>query len=174
MKSHVISQQLKEAIKRKQLTQSELSRETYRAKTTMNGYFRGDPTPLDAMQDIANFMDDSILSQQLTNKVFNGIPAMQSDVYKECPHSLDIIQLIESEERKEQKNKAMFAMAKHKEALSEQDKETIKDYAMDFLDEVFVEIRYIISMFDKLDMSLMSAVKKRIPYWKAKNYLRGE
>lgn len=173
MKSHVVSTQLKQSIERKRLSQTQLAQETHRAKTTVNGYFNGERTPADAMIEIAGVMDDSILSQNFSHVVFESIPAMETDVFIQSPHTLDVIQLIESEERKQYKAQAMFALTKHKETYTSEDKEVIAEYAMNFLDEVFVEIRYIISLLDKIDMSLMTAVKKRIPYWKRKNYLRG-
>lgn len=172
MKAQFIGNHLKLATERKELTQRELADETHRAKTTINGYFNSEPTPIEAMVDIAGVIDDSILSQQFSHVVFDGIPAMESEVFNQTPHTLDIIQMIESDERKASKNQAMFALTKNKTSLTEDDKAVIADYAMNFLDEVFIEIRYIISLLDQLDMSLMTAVKERIPYWKLKDYLR--
>lgn len=174
MSSRVISQELRESADRKGISQVTLSKGTFRAKTTVNGYFRGDPTPVEAIEDIAHYMDDSLFSQDMSHQVFNAIPPMQSDVFRDCPHTLDILQLLETEERKARKNRAMFALAKNKKALNEQDKEDVLDYALNFLDEVFIETRCIISILEKIDMSLMHAVNKRIPHWKAQNYMKGE
>lgn len=174
MKTYVISNQLQSAIDRKGITQTELARDISKAKTTVNGYFRGEPITIKVMQEIVGAIDDSVLSQQLSHETFDGIPAMESDVYRNDPYALDVIQNIEQEERNQQKARAMLALTKNKHSMSRQDKEAIFDYAMNYLDEVFIEIRYIISLFDKLGMSMMSAVKKRVPHWKMKKYLRGE
>ncbi|MCI3027729.1 helix-turn-helix domain-containing protein [Desemzia sp. C1] len=171
-KTSVISRELHVLSQRKHITQVELAKETNRAKTTINGYFRGDPVPFEAMQQIAEVMDDSVFSQQLSYKTFESIPAMESEVFQMDPYSLDIIQGIEQKERDELKIKAMYALTKNKAALTKEDKDAIFDYAMNYLDEVFIEIRYIISLFDKLGMSLMSAVRRRTPHWERKKYLK--
>ncbi|MFL2133053.1 hypothetical protein [Desemzia sp. FAM 23990] len=173
-KSYVISRELNSVSERRQINQVAIAKETCRAKTTVNGYYRGEPTPIEAMQQIAEVVDDSIFSQQLSHKVFENIPAMESEVFRMDPYALDIIQSIEQEERNQLKSKAMFALTKNKEALSKEDKEAIFEYAMNYLDEVFIEIRYIITLFEKLGMSMMTAVKRRVPHWKMKKYLKGE
>lgn len=52
---------------------------------------------------------------------------MQSDVYQDSPHTLDIIEAYESEERKSRKKKAMMALAKNRNAMSDEDREAIVD-----------------------------------------------
>lgn len=174
MSSKVISSQLREAAKRKNVSQVNLSRGTFRGKSTINGYYRGDPAPVEAIQDIANFMDDSMFSQSMSFEVFNMIPPMRSLTFRDCPIALDIIQKLETEERKALKQRAMFALTKNKQVLNEQDREDILNYALNFLDELFIETRVIISILEKLDLSLMAAVQSRVPHWKARNYLEGE
>ncbi|WP_277631360.1 hypothetical protein [Atopococcus tabaci] len=172
MKSYVVNNELRESVKRKEITQTELSNRVFRAKTTVNGYFRGDPAPLEALEEMAHTIDDSLLSQNFSHRVFDMLPPMESDTYQTNPMSLDIIQMMESNERKALKQKAMFAMAKQKGARSQEDTDAIQEYAFNFLDEVLVEMRYIVSILEKVDMSLMSAIKQRMPDWKAKKYVR--
>lgn len=174
MSSKVINQELKEAIQRRGMTQVTLSRGTFRAKTTINGYFRGDPAPVEAMEDMATYLDDSLFSQDMSHKVFNVIPPMRSDVYQQSPHTLDIIHKLETEERKARKNRAMFILTKNSEAITESEKEEILDYALNFLDEVFIETRCIVSILDKVNLSLMTAVQQRVPHWKRQKYMEGE
>lgn len=174
MSSKVINQELKEAIQRRGMTQVKLSKGTFRAKTTINGYFRGDPAPVEAMEDMATYLDDSLFSQDMSHKVFSVIPPMRSDVYQQSPHTLDIIHKLETEERKSRKNRAMLLLTKNSEALTEQDKEEILDYALNFLDEVFIETRCIVSILEEVNLSLMSAVQQRVPHWKRQKYMGGE
>ncbi|SFB90090.1 hypothetical protein SAMN04488102_101333 [Alkalibacterium subtropicum] len=174
MNSRVINQELREATERKGITQVKLARGTFRAKTTLNGYFRGEPTPVDAMKDIANYMNDSLFSQEMSFRVFKQIPPMQSDVFQDSPHTLDMIELFETGERQIRKNKAMMALAKREAAMTEEDKEAINDYVMNYLDEIFIETRCVESILERINLSLMDAVIKRTPYWRKQNYLRGE
>lgn len=172
MKSYVVNNELRESVKRKEMTQTELSNRVFRAKTTVNGYFRGDPAPLEALEEMAHTIDDSLLSQNFSHRVFDMLPPMESDTYQTNPMSLDIIQMMESNERKEHKDRAMYALTKQKSARTQEDIEAIREYAFNFLDEVLIEMRYIVSILEKVDMSLMSAIKERMPDWKAKNYVR--
>ncbi|WP_161877894.1 hypothetical protein [Alkalibacterium sp. MB6] len=174
MSTKVISQQLRAAAERKELKQVTIANGTNRAKTTINGYFRGDSTPLEAMEEIAIYIDDSVLNQHFTHEVFNWIPPMESETYKMDTFTLEIIKNIEQEERESLRARAKLAMTKREELYSEEDKEAILQYALNYLDEVFIEIRYIVSIFDKLDMSMMSAIQKRIPDWRRKKYIGGE
>lgn len=174
MGSQVIKKELREVTERMGITQTTLSKRTFRAKTTTNGYFRGDPAPVEAMADMASYIDDSLFNQDMAHKVFNVIPSMQSDVYQQHPHALDVIHKLETEERRARKNRAMLILTKNSNMISESEKEEIVDYALNFLDEVFIETRCIVSILDKVNLSLMSAVKQRVPHWKAQNYMRGE
>lgn len=174
MSSQVISKELKEVTERRGITQITLSKRTFRAKTTINGYFRGDPAPIEAIEDIANHMDDSIFSQQMSFKTFKQFPPMESDVFQQHPHALDVIQSLETEQREAMKNKTMLILAKNSDALTEGEKEEVLKYVFEFLDELFIEIGSINSILKKLNLSLMSAVQRRVPHWKAQNYMKGE
>lgn len=83
--------------------------------------------PLDAVKDIADFANDSLFSQKMSYRIFQQLPPMQSDVYQDSPHTLDIIEAYESEERKSRKKKAMMALAKNRNAMSDEDREAIVD-----------------------------------------------
>jgi len=174
MSTKVISQQLKAAAERKALKQVAIAKGTNRAKTTINGYFRGESTPLEAMEEIATYIDDSILNQHFTHEVFSWIPPMESETYKMDTFTLEIIKNMEQEVRESLRGRAKLAMTKREDMYSEEDKEAIRQYALNYLDEVFIEIRYIVSVFDKLDMSMMSAIQERIPDWKRKKYIGGK
>lgn len=174
MTSYDISRELHAATIRQNLSQAELARKTYRTKSTMNGYFNGSPAPLDAIVHITCALDDSVFSQQMANKIFGTVPALGSDTYELSVHSIDYIVIVEQEERQLKKNKAMLALTKSKETLTEDDRDVILSYALDYLDEVFVETSSIISILDRLNISLRKAVIERTPHWKTKKYIRGE
>lgn len=171
---NTIGKDLQDVMERKNLSQVEVANGTCRSKQTMNGYYKDGPAPLDAVKDIADFANDSLFSQKMSFKVFNQIPPMQSDVYQDSPHTLDMIELYESEERQIRKNKAMMALAKNPTAVTEDDREAIVDYALNYLDEVFVETRCIEAIFGRINMSIMDGIKMRTPYWKKQKYMRGE
>lgn len=172
MKSTVINIHTREALKRKGKLQSQLARETNRAVSTVNGYLNTEPAPIDAMVDIASALDDSILSQEFSYKVFSQFPPMESDVFQNNIHSYAVIQDLEEAEREKYEEAARLALTKRKEHLDKADKDAIWNYAMNYLDEIFVEIRHVISLLNLLDMSLMQAIKKRRPLWISKRYAK--
>ncbi|WP_423189456.1 helix-turn-helix domain-containing protein [Alkalibacterium sp. f15] len=174
MTSYDISRELQAATIRQNLTQMDIARKTHRTKSTVNGYFNGQHAPIDAVAHIALCLDDSIFSQDMANKVFGTLPAMDSSTYELSVHSIDYIVIVEESERQQKKNQAMIALTKNKDTLTENDRDVILKYALDYLDEVFIETSSIISILDKLNISLRKAVNERTPHWKAKKYLRGE
>lgn len=167
-----LSHELQEATKRRNLMQKEIARETYLARSTINGYFKGSPVPMDKASEIANFVDDSLLALEVTHKAFGTFPAMQSDVYQEAPIPLSVIQAIELQERKEAEQAALVALSKEKDKRTEEDNEVIVEYAMNFLDEVFIETRFITAVFEEMDRSIMSAIDERKRHWKERRYLK--
>ncbi|MFL2116304.1 helix-turn-helix domain-containing protein [Marinilactibacillus psychrotolerans] len=172
MKSTVVNKEVRAALTRNNYSQKELARKTNRAATTISGYLNTEPTPPDAMLDIAEAMNDSVLSQDFSYMLLGQFPAMESDVFQENVHAYAIIQDFEESEREQYEQAAKMALTKNKEHLDKQDKDALWNYGMNFLDEIFVEMRYVISIFSLLDMSLMQAIKKRRSLWVSKRYLK--
>lgn len=171
MKSMVINTQIKSAIQRKGIKQSQLAKETNRANSTINGYANTEPAPIEAMADIAEAMNDSLLSQDFSYMMFNQFPAMNSEVFQENVHTYSIIQDFEESEREKYESAARMALAKRKEHLDKTDKDALWNYAMNYLDEILVEMRLVISILSLLDISLMDAIKQRRPYWVSRRYI---
>ncbi|MFL2071192.1 helix-turn-helix domain-containing protein [Marinilactibacillus psychrotolerans] len=172
MKSMVINNQVKSALLRKGIRQSQLAKQTNRANSTINGYANTEPAPIEAMADIAEAMNDSVLSQDFSYMLLGQFPAMESDVLEENVHTYGIIQDFEESERERYEEAARMALTKKKEHLDKNDKDALWNYAMNYLDEIFVEMRHAISILNLLDMSLMQAIKKRRPLWVSKRYLK--
>lgn len=175
MSSKLIGSFLEPALKRTKLTQKEVGVRSNRRKQTINGYVHDrDYAPLDAMEDVATAMNDSQLSQDFSHLVFEQIPPMDSEVYELNPFTIEILEEKEIEERDSYKPMALESMAKHKDHLTQEDIDALEDYALNMLDVVFVQLRHVIEILGKLDMSLMQAVRRRKAVWKMKKYLKGD
>lgn len=172
MTSIKIDNNLKAVAQRKNLSQLNISEISKKAPTTINGYFNGLPVPLDAMHEIAGLLDDSEFSQQMAHKSFGSMPVMESEVYHEHPHTLDFLQEKESRERKDRKEEALFILTKQDEYLTKQDKDKLTNYVNEFLDEMLIEMKLVLSILSKTNLSYMKAIKNRLPYWIAQNYVR--
>ena len=171
MSSKVISPFLIEASGRKHIQQTHLARETHRAKSTVNGYFNGIPTPVEAMAELAAVINDSELSQQLAHESFGTLPNFNSDKYEESAFAMDVFQRKESNERKAMKEQAELALTILNHKLTDSDKSVLAAYANEFLDEILIELKIVSLINRKIDVSTNQLIKKRIPYWLSEGYL---
>ena len=171
MSSKVISPFLIEASGRKHIQQTHLARETHRAKSTVNGYFNGVPTPVEAMVEIASVINDSELSQQLAHESFGTLPNFNSDKYEESAFAMDVFQRKESNERKAMKEQAELALTILNHKLTDSDKSVLAAYANEFLDEILIELKIVSLINRKIDVSTNQLIKIRIPYWLSEGYL---
>lgn len=172
MTSMNVSTELKQAAERKNVTQLSLARKTFKAHTTVSGYFNKEETPLDAIQDLSSVLQDSTFAQQMAHKTYGTLPVMESETYHETPHALELLQEKEANERKARKNDALMILCKQDRYLTEQDKAELRAYVNEFLDEMLIEMKLVLSILDKVGVSFMQAVKDRTPYWIVQNYLR--
>jgi transcriptional regulator with XRE-family HTH domain len=174
MGSKLIGNILEPALKRNGMSQHALGVRTNKTRQTINGYVKNrDRATLDSMEEIATAMKDSQLAQDFSHLVFEMIPPMDSDVYELNPFTIEILEEKEIQERDSYKPMALEAMAKRKDHLTQKDIDALEDYAFNMLDVVFVQLRHVIEILSKLDMSLMQAVKRRKATWQMKKYIRG-
>ena len=172
LSSKVISPFLIDASGRKHIQQTHLARETHRAKSTINGYFNGIPTPIEAMAELAAVINDSELSQQLAHVNFGTLPNFSTAMYEESPLTMDILQRKESNERKAMKDQAELALTKLNHKLTETDKSVLAAYVNEFLDEILIESKIVSLISRKIDISTSQLINKRVPYWINEDYLK--
>lgn len=170
--SRIISTQLRQAMKRKGISQVQLSVRINRSTSTVNAYLQNQPTPIEAIQDIAKILNDSMLNQQLSNEFFGTLPTMESITYQDSPHVLEFLQQQEAEERKAMKQRALMSLSKNDHCLLTEDLDNIKNYANEYLDEMLIEMRLVMSLLAKCDVSIMQAIHNRKPYWATQGYVR--
>lgn len=171
--SKVVGSQLKQAIKRRGMSQVQLSVRINRSPSTVNAYLQNQPTPIEAIQDIAEVLNDSTLNQNLSNEFFGTLPAMDSIVFQDNPHVLEFLQQQEANERKAKKEVALKSLSKNDHCLTREDLDNIKSYANEYLDEMLIEMRLVMSILAKTDLSIMQAISNRTSYWKVQGYVRG-
>lgn len=169
--TRTIGSQLKHAIKRKGMSQVQLSVQINRSASTVNSYLQNQPTPIEAIQDIAEVLNDSMLNQDLSNEFFGTLPAMDTTIYQDNPHVLEFLQQQEANERKAKKEIALRALSKNDHCLTREDLDVIKSYANEYLDEMLIEMRLVMSILSKTDLSIMQAISNRKSYWKVQGYV---
>lgn len=169
--SKSIGTQLKQAVKRKGMTQVQLSVRINRSSSAVSAYMKNDPTPIEVIQDIAEVLNDSMLNQNLSNEFFGTLPAMETIIYQDNPHVLEFLQQQEANERKAKKEIALRALSKNDHCLTREDLDNIKSYANEYLDEMLIEMRLVMSILSKTDVSIMQAISNRKSYWKVQGYV---
>lgn len=167
-----VNEELRQAAKRNNITQLKLSERANKGHSTVSGYFNSEPSPIGAIADMAAVLDDSIFTHQMAHKTYGTLPVMESETYHETPHALELLQEKEANERKARKNDALMILCKQDRYLTEQDKAELRAYVNEFLDEMLIEMKLVLSILDKVGVSFMQAVKDRTPYWIIQNYLR--
>lgn len=167
-----VNAELRQSAKRKNMTQLTISRKANKAHTTVSGYFNSEPTPIGALADLASVLDDSSFSNEMAHKTFGTLPVMDSEIYCESPFALDYLQQIESNERKERKNHTLMILCKVDAALTNQDKDELMVYVNEYLDEMLIEMKLILSILAKTNISFMKAISMRKAYWIVKQYIR--
>lgn len=172
MNSINASAELKQAAYRQGVTQLNLARKTHRAHTTVSGYFNKENTPIEALTELAAVLNDSTFSNQMAHETFGTLPVMESDIYSESPFALDFLQQKESNERKARKEHTLMILCKVDEALTKEDKDDLMVYVNEYLDEMLIEMKLVLSILTKTNISFMKAISMRKPYWIVKKYLR--
>ncbi|WP_035052865.1 hypothetical protein [Carnobacterium pleistocenium] len=168
-----VNAELRMAAKRQNITQLNLSKKANKGHSTVSGYFNSEPSPIGAIADMAAILDDSTFTHQMANKTYGTLPIMESETYYETPHVLEMLSVKESNERQMRKNEALMILCKQDKCLTAQDKAELRTYVNEFLDEMLIEMKLVISILSKTNVSFMQAIKDRTPYWIVQKYLKG-
>ncbi len=171
----VIGKDLRAVMEEENLQQKYIAYDTNTPLTTLNGHVKGGRVNADKAVQYAESVNNSNFSLGLANKFFGTLKSLDGDLLNtDSPNDLEIIQEFEAEERKEHKLEAQRILAKRKNKITLDDKQVLIAYANEFLDEIALETTIVVSIFKICGLSIMAAVKKRMPYWIKKGYMRKE
>ncbi|WP_277630362.1 hypothetical protein [Atopococcus tabaci] len=167
-----IGYHLTKTAKERNIKQADVARQLNYAKTTVNGYFNGEPAPHDFIESVSVLLDDSEFNQSVAHQLFRTVPAMEAVQYHENPVVLDVIQKQQSDERKQHHHEAIMIMTKKPEYITEKEFEKLEMYADEFLDELLVETKLVIEILRICGKSIMTAVNERQVHWIEQGYIR--
>lgn len=175
MASKVMGLTLEKALFKQGLNQKYVAIDSNTPQSTFSDHVKGKkPVEIGKAVDYAESLNDSMFNLEVARMFFGTISAMTGDRYQNNPLALDIIQQVESNERKAKKDRALEILAVRDLELSDEDREVILDYASEYLDEIMVETTMLVSLLDTAGVTLMGAVSRRMPYWQEKGYMRKE
>lgn len=169
--SFYIQKNARNALKRQDLSQVGLSEIIGTKKTTLNRYMTDSPTPLESIAQIAAVLDDGIFNQQMANLVFKVMPVMESDIFTQDPHVLEFLANKEEAEREQHQLEALYILSKRKEKMTREDKQALTRFAAEFLDEMLIETKLVLSILDRADMTFSELISQRVHFWIQEGYL---
>lgn len=176
MSKAILNTELQSLLARKNLQQKELSIDAKISNSSMNGYVnQKHPVPVTKAVDIAKTNGDDLFVSQMSYKYLGFIKSMDGPLAEICTTAeLEIFQKMESEERKERKNRAEVLIVQSKiRNLENFEYDELKQYALEFLDEIIVELAIVFSILKIIGMSIQEAIRIKMPEWIAKKYMKG-
>lgn len=177
MKGKVINVELASLLVRKNIQQKEVAVNTKTSVSALNGYVKqGHPVSISKAALIAEKNGDDVFRGQMSYEFFGFIKSMDGLVADNCsPTELDIYQKRESNERKACKEQAELLLVESKfRELDLSEKDQLKTYAFEFLDEIIVELSIVFSILKIIGVSVADLMKQRMLYWIERGYMKGE
>lgn len=171
-----LNDELTTLFQRKQVQQKAIVVDTGIPNSSLSEYRSGkQPVPLEKAAKIHAAVGDDLFASQLSYLFFGFIKAMDGKLSQlHSTNDLEILQQIESEERKERRAEAqkiiVYAQVR---PLNEIEKGKLITYIYEFFDEVVVELSIIFSLSNIVDIPALQLFEERIPHLVEKEYMKG-
>lgn len=174
-KSVPFGYELEVSLERTDIRKNELADQANMPKTTLSTYIGGGNLRADKAVELVDLIPDNQLKADFSWKYGGFIKAMDGSLNDVMtPFELNYFEDKETKEREERREKTKEILLKAKmDTLDEADKEDLEDYAMQFLDEIVVELSIVFSILKILGMTITEAFNKRMPHWIKKKYMKG-
>lgn len=174
MEKAVLSSELESLLVRNDMQQQDIVNKTQMGKSTISEYIKqGKNVPIQKAAKLADSVADNLFTSQLAYKFFGFIKSMDGKLSNTTAAELDIFQKIESDERKEHKQRAERLIVENKvRELDEEELNEIEQYGLEFLDEIIVELAIVYKIFDTVNLDIKEAVEEKMPEWISKSYMK--
>ncbi|MFZ4897296.1 hypothetical protein [Enterococcus durans] len=174
--SAVIRKSLTEAINKNGATKKEIAGEIKVSQQSLSDWttpLNTKPVTLENAQALTDYFRDTDFTLQVIHEFFGLFKSIDGDVYRRDPSSLDKLQMIESDERKQKKQEVEKILLKQVNYLTVDDRQQIIAYAYEFLDEIMVEVTLISALCEMLGIDIRKLSEQRLSYWIAQGYMKG-
>ncbi len=173
--SVILKEELNEVLQKHELKKKELARKSHFSSQTITDWTGGNPKPvtINNAEILSKELNDSKFTLTVAHKFLGILKGLDGDLFNtDSPNDLEILGEQEEEERIIRKREAQRILAKRKNKITPDDQQVLITYANEFLDEIIIELTIVISIFKISGLSLMDAVKKRMPYWVRQGYMK--
>ncbi|MDK4359256.1 hypothetical protein ACK4DU_12590 [Enterococcus faecium] len=175
--SAVIRESLIKVINKSGKTKKEIAKQVNVSQQSLSDWttsHKTKPVTLENAQVLTDHFRDSNFTMQVIHEFFGLFKSIDSDVYRRDPSSLDKLQIIESDERKQKKQYVEKILLKNVEYLTVDDRQQIISYAYEYLDEIMVEVTLISTLCEILGIDIRKLSEERLSYWINQGYMKGE
>ena len=175
--SAVIRESLIKVINKSGKTKKEIAKQVNVSQQSLSDWTTPHKTKhvtLENAQVLTDHFRDSNFTMQVIHEFFGLFKSIDSDVYRRDPSSLDKLQIIESDERKQKKQYVEKILLKNVEYLTVDDRQQIISYAYEYLDEIMVEVTLISTLCEILGIDIRKLSEERLSYWINQGYMKGE
>lgn len=175
--SAVIRESLIKVINKSGKTKKEIAKQVNVSQQSLSDWttpHNTKPVTLENAQVLTDHFRDSNFTMQVIHEFFGLFKSIDSDVYRRDPSSLDKLQIIESDERKQKKQYVEKILLKNVEYLTVDDRQQIISYAYEYLDEIMVEVTLISTLCEILGIDIRKLSEERLSYWINQGYMKGE
>ena len=175
--SAVIRESLIKVINKSGKTKKEIAKQVNVSQQSLSDWttpHKTKPVTLENALVLTDHFRDSNFTMQVIHEFFGLFKSIDSDVYRRDPSSLDKLQIIESDERKQKKQYVEKILLKNVEYLTVDDRQQIISYAYEYLDEIMVEVTLISTLCEILGIDIRKLSEERLSYWINQGYMKGE
>ncbi|OTN92435.1 hypothetical protein [Enterococcus faecium] len=174
--SAVIRESLIKVINKSGKTKKEIAKQVNVSQQSLSDWttpHNTKPVTIENAQMLTDHFRDSNFTMQVIHEFFGLFKSIDSDVYRRDPSSLDKLQAIESDERKQEKQYVEKILLKNVEYLTVDDRQQIISYAYEYLDEIMVEVTLISTLCEILGIDIRNLSEDRLSYWINQGYIKG-
>lgn len=174
--SAVMRKSLTEAIRKNSATKKEIARDIKVSQQSLSDWttpLNTKPVTLENAQALTDYFRDTDFTLQVIHEFFGLFKSIDGDVYRRDPSSLDKLQMIESDERKQKKQEVEKILLKQVNYLTVDDRQQIIACAYEFLDEIMVEVTLISALCEILGIDIRKLSEERLSYWVVQGYMKG-
>ncbi|EOE6413488.1 hypothetical protein ACKO6W_000667 [Enterococcus hirae] len=175
--SAVIRESLTKVINKSGKTKKEIAKQVNVSQQSLSDWttsLNTKPVTLENAQVLTDHFRDSDFTMQVIHEFFGLFKSIDGEVYRRDPSSLDKLQMIESDERKQKKQEVEKILLKQVKYLTADDRQQIISYAYEFLDEIMVEVTLISALCEMLGIDIRKLSEQRLSYWVNQGYMKGE
>lgn len=176
-KSAVIRESLIKVINKSGKTKKEIAKQVNVSQQSLSDWttpHNTKPVTLENAQALTDHFRDSDFTLHVIHKFFGLFKSIDGDVYRRDLSSLDKLQMIESDERKQKKKEVEKILLKNEDYLTAEDRQQIISYAYEFLDEIMIEVTLICVLCEILGIDIRQLSEQRLTYWISQGYMKGE